>query len=152
MLMQPLKSNAGRSTTSTVKFVDPPTKGWNERDDLSAMDKDEAIVLDNLVPSDTGIFLRPGYSSWVTGLGSDVRSLMEYSGASSSKLFAATATAIYDVTSTGAVGAAVVSSLTSGHWQHVMFTTAGGSFLVLANGADSVRNYDGTTWTATYAM
>ena len=68
--MQPLKSNAGRASTSTVKFVDPPVKGWNARDDLSAMDPDEAIVLENLVPSDTGIFLRPGYTAWVTGLGS----------------------------------------------------------------------------------
>ena len=28
-----------------------------------------------------------------------------------------------------------------------LFSTAGGNFLVLCNGADSVRNYDGTTWT-----
>ena len=148
MQMQPLKSNAGRASTSTVKFVDPPTKGWNARDDLSAMDKDEAIVLENLVPSDTGIFLRPGYTSWVTGLGSDIRSLMEYNSAAASKLFAATGTAIYDVSTTGVVGAAVVTPLTNGHWQHVMFSTAGGTFLVIANGSDTVRNYDGAVWTA----
>ena len=148
MQMQPLKSNAGRASTSTVKFVDPPVKGWNARDDLSAMDPDEAIVLENLVPSDTGIFLRPGYTSWVTGLGSDIRSLMEYNSAAASKLFAATGTAIYDVSTTGAVGAAVVTPLTNGHWQHVMFSTAGGTFLVIANGSDAVRNYDGAVWTS----
>jgi hypothetical protein len=72
---------------------------------------------------------------------------MEWAGPSSRKMFAAKSTDIYDVTTPGAVGAAVVSSLSSAYWQTVNFTTAGGSFLVLCNGADSVRNYDGTTWT-----
>ena len=41
-----------------------------------------------------------------------------------------------------------VEGLTNGRWQHVNFTNSGGtSYLVMANGADSVRNYDGTTWT-----
>ena len=148
MLMQPLRNNASRSVTSTVKVVPPPLKGWNARDDLSDMDQDDAIVLDNLVPSDTGVFIRPGYATWVTGLGSAVLSLMEYSApGSANKLFATTATAVYDVTTSGAVGAAVVTGLSNGNWQHSMFATAGGSFLVMCNGADGVRNYDGAVWT-----
>ena len=148
MLMQPLRNNASRSVTSTVKVVPPPLKGWNARDDLSDMDPDDAVVLDNLVPSDTGVFIRPGYATWVTGLGSAVLSLMEYSApGSANKLFATTATAVYDVTTSGAVGAAVVTGLSNGNWQHSMFATAGGSFLVMCNGADGVRNYDGAVWT-----
>ena len=147
MLMQPLRNNASRRQTSTVKFVPPPIKGWNARDDLTDMDKDEATVLDNIIPSDTGIFLRNGYTEWVTGLPSAIQALMDYNAPSGTpKLFGATTSAIYDVTSAGAVGAAVVSTLSNGWWQHLMFSTAGGTFLVLTNGADGVRNYNGTTW------
>lgn len=147
MLMQPLRNNAARKQTSTVKFSKPPVKGWNARDDLTDMDRDEATVLDNLIPSDTGIFLRHGYTPWVTGLPSAIQSLMEYNAPSGTpKLFGATASAIYDVSTSGAVGAAAVSSLSNGWWQHLMFATAGGTFLVIANGANSVRNYDGSSW------
>ena len=41
----------------------------------------------------------------------------------------------------------VLSGLANGRFQHVNFTTSGGSFLVMCNGADDVYNYDGTTWT-----
>lgn len=147
MLMQPLRSNASRRQTSTVKFVPPPIKGWNAREDMTDMDQDEAIVLENLIPSDTGVFMRKGCTEWVTGLGSAINALMEYNGPSGTiKLFGATSTAIYDVSSAGAVGAASLSSLSNGWWQHLMFSTSGGTFLVIANGADSVRNYDGTAW------
>jgi hypothetical protein len=73
---------------------------------------------------------------------------MEWNGpAGTRKLFGATSSAIYDATTAGAVGAAAVSSLTSGQWSHTMFATAGGNFLVACNGADDVRNYDGSSWT-----
>lgn len=147
MLMQPLRSNASSRQTSTVKFVPPPIKGWNAKDDYSDMDQNEAIVLDNLIPSDTGVFLRKGKTSWVTGLGSAVQSLMEYNAPTGSiKLFGATNSAVYDVSASGAVGSAVLTSLSNGWWQHLMFATSGGTFLVMCNGADSVRNYDGSAW------
>jgi hypothetical protein len=147
MLMQPLRSNASRRQTSTVKFVPPPIKGWNAKDDQSDMDQDEAIVLDNLIPSDTGVFMRKGFTEWVTGIGSAIKSLMEYNAPTgSAKLFAATSSAVYDVSSSGAVGAAALSSLSNGYWQHLMFATSGGTFLVMCNGADAVRNYNGSAW------
>ena len=55
-----------------------------------------------------------------------------------------TARPIYDVSSSGAVGAAAVSGLTNARHQHTMFATSGGQFLVICNGADGVRTYDGT--------
>lgn len=148
MLMQPLRNNASRRQTSTVKFVAPPIKGWNAKDDLADMDQNEAIVLDNLIPSDTGVFLRKGYSEWTTGLSDAIQSLMEYNAPSgTTKLFAATSDKVYDVSASGAVGAAALTGLSNGWWQHLMFATSGGTFLVMCNGADSVRNYDGSTWT-----
>lgn len=73
-------------------------------------------------------------------------SLMPYHGLTTNKLFAATSTDIYDVTANTAIGAAVVSSLTSGYWKSVMMSTSGGNFMLIANGTDSMRAFDGTTW------
>ena len=127
--------------------IPAPTRGLNLHDGIAAMKPDDALILDNWFPEATYLRVRGGTTSHVTGLGSAVQSLMEWAGPSSRKMFGATATAIYDVTSAGAVGAAAVSGLTNGYWQTTSMTTAGGSFLILCNGSDSVRNYDGTTWT-----
>ena len=123
-----------------------PIGGWNARDQISDMVENEAITLENYFPSTSSVKLRKGYESYATGLGSNVESLMEYESGTASELFAAAGANIYDVSSSGAVGAAVVSSLTSAQFQHVMFTAGGGDYLVACNGADSVRNYNGTTW------
>lgn len=105
-----------------------------------------AIVLDNLFPEAEGGRLRRGYAEHATGMSGSVQSLLIYTSASASAMFAANAGAIYDVSSAGAVGAAAVSGLSSNKWQQTMFATTGGQYLVIANGADSVRNYDGSTW------
>lgn len=147
-MLAPLRDNPRRQASATVKWISGPTKGWNARDDLTDMDKLDAIVLDNVVVTERGIRTRDGYEAHATGLGGAVLSVMEHSSPDGTKtLFGATATDIYDVTTAGAVGAADVSTLNSGVWSHVMFATAGGNFLVIANGADSVRNFDGTNWT-----
>jgi hypothetical protein len=122
-------------------------KGLNLRSGISALKPNEALRLDNWFPKGGYCQIRGGYTSHVTGLGASIGSLVEWAGPASRKMFGATATAIYDVSSAGAVGAAAVSSLNSAYWQTVNFTTSGGNFLVLCNGADSVRNFDGTTWT-----
>jgi len=123
------------------------TRGLNLRDGIAAMKPADALILDNMFPEATYLRVRNGTQSYATGINGSVQSIMEWSGPSSRKLFAASPTDIYDITSTGAVGAAVVSSLGSGYWQTTMMTTPGGAFLVLANGVNSVRNYDGTSWT-----
>jgi hypothetical protein len=132
---------------SKVVSLQAPIGGWNRRDPIPEMAPTDAIIMDNLIPGNGNIQIRGGSTKWATGLGSFVESLMEYSSPTGNKLFAAVPTAIYDVTGGGAVGGAVQSGLANGRWQHVNFATAGGDFLVIANGADSVRNYDGTTWT-----
>lgn len=124
-----------------------PVGGLNLRDGLASMKGTDALILDNWIPESSYCEQRRGHTSHVTGLGALPRTLMDWSGPTGSQLYAATATAVYNVTSTGAVGAAVLSGLSGGDWSFVNFTTAGGHFLVAANGVDAVRNYNGTTWT-----
>lgn len=132
---------------SSLVTLPAPIGGWNARDPLSEMGPDDAIVLDNLIPGTGAASLRLGFAEHVTGLGSYIESLMEYSPPSGSNvLFGAVPSAIYDVTTAGAVGAAVQTSLSNGRWQHTMFATIASNYLVCANGADDVRNYNGSAW------
>lgn len=136
------------SALSTTVTIPAPVGGWNARDALTAMAVTDAIQLDNFIPGTGGNTLREGMSVHSTGLGSFIESLMEYSGPSAApQLFGAVPTAIYDVTAAGAASSSV-TGLLNGRWQHVMFTTPAGSYLVCANGADDVQNYDGSSWAA----
>jgi hypothetical protein len=137
----------GRKQVALSASTPAPTGGWNQRDSLAIMDADQAIILDNFFPEASRVSLRRGYASHATGLSGTAESLMAYASGTTQKLFAASGGNIYNVTSSGAVGAADLTGLTNNRWQHVMFGTAGGNFLVICNGADAPRNYDGTNWT-----
>jgi hypothetical protein len=137
-----VKSRARAQSTS----ITAPIGGLNARDSYAAMPPQDAIVLDNFFCSPTTVDLRKGYTNWVTGLPGAVESLMPYRSATTQKLFAASGTGFYDVTSGGAVGAAVVTGLTNARWQDINFGTAGGQFMLAVNGADKLRGYDGTNW------
>ena len=133
--------------------IPAPVKGLNLRQNTSKMGPEDALILKNYICDETDIRVRGGTDRFGQGIGATVGSigvpmqtLMEWAGPAGRKFFAAGPAAIFDITSGGA-GTTVVTSLTAGYWSHLMFTTAGGSFLVAANGANDVRNYDGTTWT-----
>ncbi len=126
--------------------VPASVRGLNQHDGISAMKPDDALILDNWFPEATYLRVRGGTSTYATGLGTTVYSLMEWAGPTSRKFFGATAHNILDITEGGSVDSIAVGSLTSGYWQTTMMTTPGGSYLMLANGADTVRSFDGTNW------
>jgi hypothetical protein len=123
-----------------------PVGGWNARDSLAAMDEKDAVILDNWWPLPSNVIVRNGYTQWATGLPSYVQSMFNYGGASGQKLFAASGTAFYEVTSGGAVGAPVVTALSNAKWEYVNISTSGGNFLCCVNGTDKLQGYNGTTW------
>lgn len=133
-----------RSQAAATYTIPAPVGGLNSRDAKASMRASDATTLDNWWPLPSALQLRKGYSNHVTGSG-QFESLLPYHGATP-KLFAAASTAIYDVTSAGALGAAVVSSLTNARWQHTSFGTSAAYYLVICNGADSVRTWDGSAW------
>lgn len=143
----PLADNRNKRQTARGFSVPPSVGGLNARDELANMDERDALILENFFPEPSYLVLRRGYAAHATGMTGTIETLAEWAGPSSRKLKAAVGTDIYDVTSAGAVGAAELTGLTNARWQWVNFKTSGGSFLVIANGADSVRNYDGTSWT-----
>lgn len=132
----------------TTASVPAPVGGLNARDSIADMPETDAIILENFFPTPTKVELRNGYASHVTGLPAWVETLAAYNGLTTKKLFAASGTAIYDVTTEGAVGAAVVSGMSNARWQYTQMGTAAGKYLLMVNGANKMRYFDGTTWSA----
>lgn len=125
-----------------------PVGGWNARDSAAEMPPGDAVQMDNWFPSTTFAALRNGCSDHVTAISDKVETLAAYNSGATSKLFAAAGAKIYDTTTAGAVGAAVVTGQTSARWQKANFSAGGGDYLYLVNGADAPQLYNGTAWQA----
>jgi hypothetical protein len=148
MARHALEVSGGGMDTSVEQRFPLPIKGWNTRDPLDEMRPDFALKMDNILPRTYYCELRGGQENWATGLaGTATDSLMPYTSPTTKKLFAAASTFIYDASAQGVVGAAVVSGLTNARWQHTMFSGAYGTYyLMMVNGADLGRQYDGAAW------
>lgn len=132
---------------SVSRSLPPPVEGWDTREALADMPIKRAVILDNWFPQTDKVTLRRGHASHATGMSGAVESLLPYTPLTGSgALFAANGGNIYNVTSAGAVGAAVVSSLSNDRWQSVQIGTSGGQFLFMVNGEDAPRSYDGSSW------
>jgi len=108
----------------------------------------DAVTLTNWYPTPSDVQVRQGYTSFATGFAAAVETLAPYNADTQNKLFACSNGNIYDITSGGAIGAAVQSGLTNNRWQHVNYTTTGGTrYLCMFNGVDSPRYWDGSAWT-----
>jgi hypothetical protein len=139
-----------QKAVARVDSIPAPIGGWNARDSLADMAPTDAIYMKNLFPSTSSVNLRGGSTAYATGMNGAVQTLMIYAGGSTEKMFAISAgdKAIFDVTSGGAVGAAVVTGLTNAWWEYTNITTPGGHFMYAANGVDKPLLYDGSTWNA----
>jgi hypothetical protein len=123
-----------------------PVEGWDTESPFGELPLTRATVIDNWIPRGSTIEIRNGYAGHATGMTDPVEALVAYNGGAVSKMFAATATDVYEVTSAGAVGSAEISSLTNGRWVSVNISTSGGAYLWMCNGADDPRTYDGSSW------
>jgi hypothetical protein len=141
------RRRAAQGQRSQTVNLPAPIGGWNARDSLAQMQPEDAVSLTNWFPTTSDVMGRQGYVQWATGLPGQVNTVMPYTPSSgSAKLFAASVSGIYDVTSGGVVGAPVVSGLTNDKWSYTNFSTSAGPFLGCVNGADGYRVYNGTTW------
>src|SRR3990167_3110771 len=107
----PLRKRPQLSRAVTAS-IPAPVGGWNARDALGAMAEEDAVSLVNLFPATTSVNLRFGHQQHATGLGAQTETLIAYSGGTTNALFGIAGGEVYNVTAAGAVGAAVLSSLT----------------------------------------
>lgn len=141
----PLRKQRVRPSARTTSLP-APTGGWNARDALGEMAPIDAVYLQNWFPATSDVIMRLGYSVHSSGITGQVETLMNYAGASADEFFAAAGSNVYDVTSAGPVGAAVVTGQTNARWQYTNVSTSGGNFLVAFNGEDDGLLYDGSAW------
>lgn len=146
--MRKAQARIARQRVASMKHMPAPVGGLNVRDSVADMPPEDAIIMTNVFALPDKVMLRKGHTAHVTGLGTQIQGIFDYNAYTGGTLFAATATDIYNVTSAGAVGAAVVVGQTSGKWQHVNFATAGAQYLYLVNGVDSPQLWSGAAWQA----
>jgi hypothetical protein len=121
-------------------------RGWVTNENLSASTPGSALVMDNYIPTQTGVKFRSGSSEFYdSAVVSPISSLFTYKISGNSKLFAASSSKIWNITATVTED---VSGQTGGEYATVQFETSGGNYLFAANGTDSLRRYDGTNWLA----
>jgi hypothetical protein len=149
-MLRALRPNPQRQRTSTGASIPAPVAGWDAISPLADMKEDRAVVLDNWFPQPGYIEVRRGHQIHAGQIGTGaIETLMAYNGltTSSDKLFAVGNSGIYDVTSSGAVGAASVASLSNNRFQYVNFTNASGThYLWSCNGANSPQIWNGSVW------
>jgi hypothetical protein len=141
-----LRANPQKKPPTYTAQEPAPVKGWMSQENFAEADPQSAVILTNMFPEADAVRARRGHSSHATGMSGAITSLLRYVPTGTAALFAAVGTEIYDVTSPGAVGAAVVTSLTNAWWQQTMFATSAGQFMVICNGANGVHTYDGASW------
>ncbi|MEF8758318.1 MAG: hypothetical protein V5B36_00900 [Candidatus Accumulibacter sp. UW25] len=137
----------------SISYMSPaPVKGLNTADPLASMDLLYALSCINFIATPQGLSLREGYKKWATGLPEVPTTLISYNNNTSTtnKLFAVAGGEIFDVTTGGAVGAPVVTGLstTNTYWQQAnqAGVSSGKAFVGIVNGVDYPRLYDGTSW------
>lgn len=130
--------------------IPAPVRGWVENENLANNRGQGASVLENGFPLASTVRVRGGALKVATVGVAAVESLMVYRAGGTEKLFAATGSAIYDITLLNATTAPLpaVSGLSSGRWSYVQMDTGGGQFLIAVNGMNTGRYYDGTAWSA----
>lgn len=145
MALAPAYSRKRR--VATTASLSAPTMGWNARDSLADMNPNDAVILTNWFPGTSEVTLRRGYTEHATGISGQVETVMSYNSGTTDTLFAIAGADVYDVTTSGAVGAPSLTGLTTARWEYVNYTTTGGSYLYMVNGSDNPYLYDGSVWT-----
>jgi hypothetical protein len=142
-----MRRPAIRQQISRTLSVPAPVGGWNTRDMLAEMKPNEAVILDNMFCLTSSVRVRPGSVDYVTAIPDDVHTLMAYrSITGTSELFAAAGTEVYDVSVAGVCGSPVLAGLANDDWQHLIFGTSAGHYMIAVNGSHLPIIYDGSAW------
>jgi len=121
-----------------------PTGGWNARDSLAEMPANDAIKLINIVPTGEACRTRPGSQRHSLTCTTAVQTLVTYHG-DTDVLIAGANNKLYDVGAGGAPSDMTGGTITNDKWQTTEFKNR----IILCNGDDLVRDYDGSSWSLT---
>lgn len=147
-MRKPAQPPLTRQQIARISSQAAPINGWNARDSLAAMKPGDAITLKNWWPTPTDCVIRGGQADHASGTTGTVLTLAVHNAQNgTNKMFGATNSGIYDVSSAGAVGASVATS-TAGYWQSLNAGDGTNNWLIMVNGQDKPNYYNGSAWTA----
>jgi hypothetical protein len=143
-----------KKPVSQPAFIPSPTKGWYVGANLSEAPKASAYILDNAFPQLDYVRMRGGSLAYATGMANaSVSTLIPYVSGAGSKFFAFCSGSIFEVSSGGPVGAALVTGLNSSAFlEYIQFTNTAATWLIAVNGVDPAQLYNGTTWVVAPAI
>ncbi len=142
LVWRPTQFEQGKSLTLPAPFG-----GLNLRDDITALQPNEARILENWLPTSGQLHIRPGLTRSITGLGSgEVKTLAAFIGYSASKLLAGANGKIYDATNdsdpfAATTGTQKATGFSNDRWQTQLYANR----LFFVNGTDGPQAYDGST-------
>lgn len=143
-----VKGQSLRDTVAGSQSFPAPIGGWNARDSLADMKATDAITLENWFPKTSYVEIRGGSLDHATGMTGTAKTLAVYNKFDgTNEMFATTESGVYDVSSSGVVGASVAAR-TNGKHQWLTFGDGTNQWLIMLNGVDKPLYYDGTTWIA----
>ena len=125
--------------------------GLNQSADESLLSVNQSRDAQNVDVSSGTLKTISGYSKYIaTAAPAGITRLMKFyknntsTGAVTSYLLAATATAIYYWT--GSAWSALATGLTSGDWDYLNYQISSTDVIIMGNGADVMKKWDGTTF------
>ena len=120
--------------------VSSPIGGLNTRDAVSQMEATDAVVMDNVFPSQGKVITRKGFTEYIAGLNGEVETLAELRDGTIQKFICCNSDEINDVTNSLSI-LSLGTGFTSARWQTVNMNAN----LLLFNGNDTPQVYDGTS-------
>lgn len=146
-----IRESASKRKPPMQSMVFPaPLVGWVSSQNYSVQEEGSASYSLDIFPTTTGLRVRGGLEKFAT-LDDDVVSMFSYAANGTNKMFAASATKLYDVSapsSPATVPTPEVSSRTSGYYSTAQISSSGGNYLVAVNGTDDALLYDGSAFQA----
>ena len=116
-----------------VESISSPFGGWDVKSALADIPEDSASILDNWFPGEGRVSIRPGYSSYATGLGGDVETLAEFINGSVRKFLGFANNKIWNISASGAASDITNSmTITNNRWDWACMDGK----MALVNGAD----------------
>jgi len=112
------------------------------------MGEKRALLMENFFPQPDGLVMRDGNTAHVTDFTQPVERLHVHAATNGGEsLWGTTVNGIYDCTIAGTMPA-VSMALTNGKTISSSIATGAGNYLMLVNGTDTLKQYDGTSWTS----
>lgn len=126
-----------------------PIGGWVSSRPLASERPGTARRLTNWFPTQTGVRPRSGTIKRATiASGSAVESMFDYAGSGVNKLFAATSSAVFDISSPAdadTIPTALFTGRGSGYYVSTQISNVSGTYLYAVNGEDDALLYNGST-------